>query len=477
MATSSSPPPLDPQPTNGTVPQQQNATAEDPNGAAPTNGEAPELPREQPSKETQMQDMEDNYKTGRSLYLANNYEAAADRLSYATQLGVKLYGEFAPECFNSYLYYGKTLVELSREDSLAHVLKPPSVQDEASDSDGDDEEETENGEPEEEGGGKGGQGGTRGVTGYLEPLENVDAGSEDLENGAQNGTNGESSEVPTNGEHQHVETAAGTDSEGEENASLAWEVLEVARAICEKYVARKLEVELSLSFRQNESQEWKLNKSEVHAALGDALTVREEFDQARVELMNAHRIQMELLEPHDRKLAETLFSIGLTHRSQTNFTNAAEYFEKAAEVLKKKIDYLKTELESGTLNDEDAKTATAELEDARAVAESIMAEIADARDSAETQKKMKEFMREESQRLEQSGQGTLAGGSGGGEQTVDDLTAFVRKRKHPDTSEPQNNENGSSVKVHEGDSGETISEAGESGENKKARLEEENAPR
>lgn len=46
---------------------------------------------------------------------------------------------------------------------------------------------------------------------------------------------------------------------------------------------------------------------------------------------------MELLEPHDRKLAETLFSIGLTHRSQTNFANAAEYFEKAAEVLKKKI--------------------------------------------------------------------------------------------------------------------------------------------
>lgn len=106
------------------------------------------------------------------------------------------------------------------------------------------------------------------------------------------------------------------------------------------------------------------------------------------------------------------------------------------------LDYLKTELESGTLNDEDAKTATAELEDARAVAESIMAEIADARDSAETQKKMKEFMREESQRLEQSGQGTLAGGPGGGEQTVDDLTAFVRKRKHPDTSELQNNENG-----------------------------------
>lgn len=31
--------------------------------------------------------MQDSYKTGRSLYLAANYDAAADRLSYATQLG------------------------------------------------------------------------------------------------------------------------------------------------------------------------------------------------------------------------------------------------------------------------------------------------------------------------------------------------------------------------------------------------------
>jgi len=68
----------------------------------------------------------------------------------------------------------------------------------------------------------------------LEPLDKADDGSEDLDNGAQNGANGEYSEAAANGGDQHVETAAGADSEDEENASLAWEVLEVARAICEK---------------------------------------------------------------------------------------------------------------------------------------------------------------------------------------------------------------------------------------------------
>ncbi|KAH7725787.1 nuclear autoantigenic sperm protein [Aphelenchoides avenae] len=440
MATPQSRAPLDPLPTNGTAPLQQKANEEVPIGAAATKGEAPELPKEQPSKEAQMKDMDDNYKAGRSFYLTDNYEAAADRLSYATQLGVKLYGEFAPECFNSHLYYGKTLVELSRQDSLAQVLKPPSVQDEAADSDVE-EEETENGVrgPEEAG----------------ESLDKVDAGSEDLKNGAQNGANGGNSEAPANGEDQHV----GADSEVEDNASLAWEVLEVARMICEK---------------QTESQEWKLNKAEVHAALGDALTVREDFEQARVEFMNAYRIQAELLEPLDRKIAETLFSIGLTHRSQANFSSAAEYFEKAADVLKKKIEYLKSELESGTLDDDNAKKTKAELEDVHSVAESIMAEIADARDSVEEDKKMKELMREESERRKHSGQGILAGGSGGGEQTVDDLTAFVRKRKQPGTSEQQNNENGSSEKLGEGGPG-TTSETEESGDKKKARLDEENA--
>lgn len=119
----------------------------------------------------------------------------------------------------------------------------------------------------------------------------MDAGSEDLKNGAQNGANGGNSEAPANGEDQHV----GADSEVEDNASLAWEVLEVARMICEKYVARTFVTELSLIFRQTESQEWKLNKAEVHAALGDALTVREDFEQARVEFMNAYKIQVLLI--------------------------------------------------------------------------------------------------------------------------------------------------------------------------------------
>lgn len=94
------------------------------------------------------------------------------------------------------------------------------------------------------------------------------------------------------------------------------------------------------------------------------------------------------------------------------------------------------------LNDEDAKTAKAEIEDACAIADSIKGEVADARDSADSQKKMMEAMREETERLKQSGQGSAAGGSGGDDQHVDDLTAFIRKRKQPDPSEKDDNKNG-----------------------------------
>jgi hypothetical protein len=47
-----------------------------------------------------------------------------------------------------------------------------------------------------------------------------------------------------------------------------------------------------MRFRQDENEEWRLKKAEVHAALGDALTVREEFDEARTELTNAYTIQV-----------------------------------------------------------------------------------------------------------------------------------------------------------------------------------------
>ncbi|KAI1732124.1 NASP (Nuclear Autoantigenic Sperm Protein) like protein [Ditylenchus destructor] len=50
------------------------------------------------------------------LFNTHSYELAADKFSESTELAVKLYGQFAPECFKHHYYYGRSLLEISREE-------------------------------------------------------------------------------------------------------------------------------------------------------------------------------------------------------------------------------------------------------------------------------------------------------------------------------------------------------------------------
>uniref|UniRef100_A0A915D001 Tetratricopeptide SHNi-TPR domain-containing protein n=1 Tax=Ditylenchus dipsaci TaxID=166011 RepID=A0A915D001_9BILA len=52
----------------------------------------------------------------------DDYEAASEKLSQATELSVDLYGQFAPQGYQPHYYYGRAMTEIARAESM--VVKP-----------------------------------------------------------------------------------------------------------------------------------------------------------------------------------------------------------------------------------------------------------------------------------------------------------------------------------------------------------------
>lgn len=63
------------------------------------------------------------------------------------------------------------------------------------------------------------------------------------------------------------------------------------------------------------------------------------------------------------------------------------------------LDFLKSELESGNFDQQDQVTATADMEDAQQVAEQILGDAKEARESAEAQHRMMDVLRAEHERI------------------------------------------------------------------------------
>lgn len=115
------------------------------------------------------------------------------------------------------------------------------------------------------------------------------------------------------------------------------------------------------------------------------MIVEENFQAALVELNNALAIQKEILEAHDRRIAETHFHIARTHRNSEDFEKAAESFEQARNVMLKAIEFIEA-----SQNKENAeKQSKDDVDEMKKVVEEIGQSILDARESAKFSKEQR----------------------------------------------------------------------------------------
>lgn len=80
-----------------------------------------------------------------------------------------------------------------------------------------------------------------------------------------------------------------------------------------------------------------LKKADVFTALGNCLIINEDVEGAIREYTSSLEILTQNLLPHDRKLAETYFSMGQAYKTAADFTNALVNLQKAADVFKQAI--------------------------------------------------------------------------------------------------------------------------------------------
>ncbi|KAL3118545.1 hypothetical protein niasHT_000310 [Heterodera trifolii] len=315
---------------------------------------------------------------GHKLMLAQSFYDASVVLCKAAELSSKFFGDFAPQSFLPHFDYGKALIEIARLESLP--IKPP-VED-IDETDEEDEEQSDELQSKD---------GTEKEQKEVEDQQKTEEQKEKTEEkGGEKGT-GESAEE-RDGEQDEAEKADNekevtleADNEeaeedgDEDDGQIAWENLEVARKICENQI------------KNDQAKLWTERKSDVLVALGDCMTVTENFPLALEEFTNALEIRKELFGEADRRTAEVYFWIGRTHKLMDDFKTAAEHFENAKKVLEAVIVAKERELKEK--GEETCESLSQELEELKDTVKGVEEKVQDAVDSIVQQRKRDEAMK------------------------------------------------------------------------------------
>ncbi|KAI4455833.1 nuclear autoantigenic sperm protein nasp -related [Holotrichia oblita] len=296
---------------------------------------------------------------GARAYATSNYSAAVQYLSRASEMTVAEEGSPTHDSLGEiYFLYGKSLLELSREegDPLGDVVpKDVAVMQEAEEEEdgttkedrGSDDEKEEGDEEENENqeelnktegenneGTKEDKKSEQNIASATEvQINGEDAKSHKCENDktatSENAENAEKSkdEVKDDSSEGAKAGSSGSGENEEESASdlqVAWEVLELAKIIFTK-----------------RGEEAKPDLAETLITLGEVSLESENFESAVNDIRDGLEIQKLLYDDTDRTLAETYYKLGMALSMNNKIEEAIENFNRTIQLLKNRIEKLK----------------------------------------------------------------------------------------------------------------------------------------
>merc|ERR1712096_595662 len=306
--------------------------------------------------------------TGKRHLLVSDVPAAVTSLALSCELLSTQFGETAKECAESYYYYGKALLELSRLESgvLGNALDGvPEEGDEANTSQVEDpakmtddekkeveekvgealeenfqeslqkKEEEEKSEESKEG-----DAGTSEGSKNKEVETTEDEGMEEGDDSEAEESNGEDMDAEKSTTEGADNTEGDSEKKDEEeepsNLQLAWEMLELAKMVYTKQaeesaVDTKAEIEEELC--------------STMLALGEVSLENENYKQA-VEDIRMCLKKQEILPKDSRVVAETHYQLGVALGFNSEFEEAVESLNSAIKIIKERINKIKKGIKS-----------------------------------------------------------------------------------------------------------------------------------
>jgi len=337
--------------------------------------------------------------TGKRHLLVNDVPAAVAEFAQACELLSAEFGETAKECAESYYYYGKSLLEMSRLESgvLGNALDGvPEEEDEANNSKVEDPAkmtEEEKKEVEEKVGealnqnfdelekkaeeklaeeaAKQGKSDEKEAE-EDEGMEEGDDSQEDDEESQEEMDTEKDAEKKDGDEEKSVENKE--EEEEPSNLQLAWEMLELAKVVYTKQME-------SADEKNKKDIEEKLCRSIL--TLGEVSIENENYSQAVEDIQMCLKKQENF--PKDSRLvAETHYQLGVAQGFNSQFDVAVDSLNSAIKIIKDRVKNLKA-LEKAS--DEERK----EIEELEALIPEIEEKIADTKDmKKEAESKPKE---------------------------------------------------------------------------------------
>ncbi|XP_007550861.1 nuclear autoantigenic sperm protein isoform X2 [Poecilia formosa] len=151
------------------------------------------------------------------------------------------------------------------------------------------------------------------------------------------------------------------------NLQLAWEMLEVAKVI----------------FKRKESKDDQLMAAQAYLKLGEVSAETGNYPQALEDFQECLTLQLKLLPPHCRLLAETHYHVATTLVSMDQYNQAIQHYNSSVKVIETRLAMLQEVIDAAA-GDDAAVEERNELEELKQLLPEIREKVEDAKESQRT---------------------------------------------------------------------------------------------
>ncbi|XP_032429021.1 nuclear autoantigenic sperm protein-like isoform X4 [Xiphophorus hellerii] len=168
-------------------------------------------------------------------------------------------------------------------------------------------------------------------------------------------------------EDEDKENTQDNEEEDVGNLQLAWEMLEVAKVI----------------FKRKESKDDQLMAAQAYLKLGEVSAETGNYPQALEDFQECLIIQLKLLPPHCRLLAETHYHVATTLVFMDQYDQAIKHYNSSVKVIETRLAMLQEVIDAAA-GDDGAAEEKSELEELRQLLPEIREKVEDAKESQRT---------------------------------------------------------------------------------------------